>query len=60
MGATVAELMHRAGHSSSTAALRYQHATVQRDEVIANALAGLAKPAEIVPIRGRSEDDSRT
>jgi integrase len=26
-GATSAELMHRAGHSSAAAALRYQHAT---------------------------------
>lgn len=60
MGATVAELMHRAGHSSSAAALRYQHATVERDQVIANALAGLARPADIVPIRDGVGDHSRT
>jgi len=34
-GATTAELMHRAGHSSSAAALRYQHATQDRDRVLA-------------------------
>jgi integrase len=43
-GATTVELMHRAGHSSSIAALRYQHSTQERDRVIAEALGGLAKP----------------
>jgi integrase len=37
-GATTAELMHRAGHASSDAALRYQHATRDRDQVLADAL----------------------
>lgn len=41
-GATTAELMHRGGHSSAGAALRYQHATVERDRAIADALALLA------------------
>jgi hypothetical protein len=41
-GATVAELMHRAGYASPAAALRYQHATEDRDRVIADALGGLA------------------
>lgn len=41
-GATVAELMHRAGHASPQAALRYQHATRDRDRVIADALGELA------------------
>lgn len=41
-GATTAELMHRAGHASPAAALRYQHATVDRDRAIADALAELA------------------
>lgn len=44
-GATLAELMYRAGHSSPAAALRYQHATVERDRVLAKALAGLDRPA---------------
>jgi integrase len=41
-GATTAELMHRAGHASASASLRYQHATRDRDQVLANALANLA------------------
>lgn len=49
-GATTAELMHRAGHSSAEAALRYQHATRSRDEVLANALeVVLARPAKHRP-----------
>ena len=40
-GATTAELMHRAGHASAEAALRYQHATRERDKVLAEALAAL-------------------
>jgi len=47
-GATVAELMKRAGHASPAAAMRYQHATEDRDRVLADALAGLAKGAEVV------------
>jgi integrase len=47
-GASTRELMHRMGHSSAAAALRYQHATRDRDEVITRALndvieAGRAK-----------------
>jgi integrase len=41
-GATTAELMHRAGHASPDAALRYQHATRDRDQVIAKALNRLS------------------
>ncbi len=37
-GASTRELMHRMGHASPRAALRYQHATRERDEVIARAL----------------------
>lgn len=40
-GATTAELMHRAGHASSEAALRYQHATLDRDALLADALDAL-------------------
>jgi len=47
-GATTAELMHRAGHSSAEAALRYQHATQDRDAMLANALEVLATPAKFV------------
>jgi integrase len=44
-GASVAELMRRAGHASQAAALRYQHATNERDRAIAHALAKLAEIA---------------
>ena len=44
-GASVSELMRRAGHASQAAALRYQHATNERDRAIAHALAKLAENA---------------
>jgi integrase len=44
-GATTAELMLRAGHASTEAALRYQHATRDRDRVLAKALEELMKPS---------------
>jgi integrase len=37
-GASTRELMHRMGHASSAAALRYQHATQERDTALARAL----------------------
>jgi integrase len=55
-GATVAELMRRAGHASPAAALRYQHATEDRDRALADALAGLVESADVV----RLADISRT
>ncbi len=54
-GATTAELMYRAGHSSPAAALRYQHATRDRDKALAAALAALAPTAPVVPIAGSAE-----
>ena len=36
-GASLRELMERMGHASPRAALIYQHATTERDEVIASA-----------------------
>jgi integrase len=44
-GASVAELMRRAGHKSPVAALHYQHATDDRDRVLAEALAELGRRA---------------
>ncbi|MGV8965327.1 MAG: tyrosine-type recombinase/integrase [Cellulomonas sp.] len=41
-GATLAELMARLGHSTPSAAMVYQHASVDRDRVIADALSKLA------------------
>jgi integrase len=40
-GATLAELMSRLGHSTSQAAMRYQHAAADRDAVIAQRLSAL-------------------
>ncbi len=45
-GAGTKELMYRLGHSSQQAALRYQHATADRDRSIADALDGLIQPAQ--------------
>lgn len=50
-GATTAELMHRAGHASSNAALRYQHATQDRDRVLAKALEELVRPTSVTELR---------
>ena len=50
-GATIAELMHRAGHASAHAAMLYQHATRDRDHAIAKAMATLAAGAEVVTLR---------
>ncbi len=58
-GASVAELMRRAGHASPQAALRYQHATEDRDRAIADALGALAEQATIVAIADTA-DFSRT
>jgi hypothetical protein len=45
--------MHRMRHSSSSAALRYQHATRDRDAAIAATLGDLIKPksAVVTPLR---------
>jgi integrase len=51
-GATLAELMARLGHSSPAAAMRYQHATAERDQAIAAALSEFAV-AKVVPLRPR-------
>ena len=53
-GATTAELMRRAGHATAEAALRYQHATLDRDQVLADALTELAQPAKVVELARRS------
>ncbi len=45
-GASTAELMHRMGHASSAAALRYQHATGERDQALATALGELIAPSK--------------
>ena len=52
-GATTAELMHRAGHASPAAALRYQHAAEERDRALADALAELSRAHEPRPAYGQ-------
>jgi hypothetical protein len=59
-GATIAGLMHRAGHASPHAAMLYQHATRDRDHAIADAMAALAKPEGSSPSgRSKSEPSGR-
>jgi hypothetical protein len=43
--------MRRAGHKSSDAAMRYQHATSDRDAALAEALSAMARKAEVKPMR---------
>ena len=52
-GTTTAELMHRGGHKSNVAALRYQHVTTAWERDIAEALPTLTNVAEIIPIGTR-------
>jgi integrase len=54
-GASLTELMARLGHSSTRAALIYQHATRDRDQAIAQALGSLAREVRSPrPRRGRA------
>lgn len=50
-GATTRELMARMGHSSPRAALIYQHATQDRDQVVAEALSRLATQRSAAPVQ---------
>lgn len=60
-GASTRELMARMGHATPDAALRYQHATEDRDRVIAQALADFAIPVSVVDIAtARNADGSGT
>ncbi len=56
-GATLAELMARLGHSTSVAAMRYQHAAAGRDSEIAAALSRMAADGEhtVVPFARRDD-----
>ncbi len=58
-GATLAELMARLGHSTQAAALVYQHAAEDRDQVIAEALSALAE-ATVTPISQTPARNRRT
>ncbi len=48
-GASLKELMARLGHSSTRAAMIYQHATRDRDQAIAKALGGLVQQIRAAP-----------
>jgi integrase len=52
-GATLAELMARLGHSTPNAAMRYQHATSDRDHEIAAVLSDMMAGGKMVPLRPR-------
>jgi len=52
-GATLADVMARLGHSTPGAAMRYQHASGDRDRAIADALSGFAA-ASTVPLTPRT------
>jgi integrase len=52
-GATTVELMHRAGHASAAAAMRYQHAIKERDRVLADALEDMVRPEDVTRIGKR-------
>jgi integrase len=58
-GASTKELMRRGGHASPAAALRYQHATEDRDKAIADALTAMEVRASVVPLGGRKKRHSR-
>jgi len=49
-GASLKELMARLGHSSTRAAMIYQHATKDRDQAIAKALGGLVQQVRLTPV----------
>ena len=50
-GATVSELMARLGHTTPTVAMRYQHATAERDRTIAENLGAFMRAIDDQPIK---------
>jgi hypothetical protein len=59
-GATTAELIGRAGHASADAALWYQHATRDRDHVLARALEDLKDSNGVGDLEMSPEDHRHT
>ena len=57
-GATLAELMARLGHSTVSAAMRYQHAAADRDKAIAEALSKLATVTPITAAKNKRKEAS--
>ena len=65
-GTTVRELMARLGHKTERMAIRYQHATLERDQAIADKLGALMRAVEasapstnLVPIKRESSDSAK-
>ena len=58
-GASLRELMVRMGHASPKAALRYQHATRDRDAAIARALSDLVEQAQPAEAPTKNTDTAR-
>jgi integrase len=54
-GATVRELMSRLGHATPAMALRYQHATIDRDQAIADRLGALMQAVNQQPVEDAAE-----
>jgi integrase len=54
-GATLPELMHRMGHATPHSALRYLHATKDRDRVLGDALADLRPSAPVIDLTTRRD-----
>lgn len=55
-GASTRELMSRMGHSSTRAALIYQHASADRDRLIADAVSGLVEKARKAVRKPKKKD----
>ncbi len=55
-GAATKEIMARLGHASPQAALRYQHATEDRDAALARLLGEMAGTAKVAEFPGRVEN----
>jgi hypothetical protein len=54
-GVSIKDLMSRVGHNSPVAALRYQHATQDRDATIARALSDLIRGDEAAVLPRKSD-----
>ncbi|MEY9991334.1 integrase [Streptomyces sp. V4I8] len=58
-GASTRELMSRMGHSTARAALIYQHASADRDRLIADALSGLVDKARKKTRKAKKKQDRK-
>ncbi|MGW0757759.1 tyrosine-type recombinase/integrase [Streptomyces sp. NPDC002814] len=58
-GASTRELMARMGHSTARAALIYQHASADRDRLIADAVSSLVKKGRKPPRKKKKKQDPK-